>query len=51
MKIYKIDQKKRKIVDDFILKQWFTIQMVVHGESINLGEADGWYVCDDETRL
>ena len=30
MKIYKIDQKKRKIVDDFILKHWFTMQMVVH---------------------
>ena len=48
MKIYKIDQKKRKIVDDFILKHWFTMQMVVHSESINLGEADGWYAFDND---
>ena len=47
MNIYKIDQNNRKTVDSFILEHWFTMDMVVHGESVDLGMADGLYACDD----
>ncbi|MBP5280062.1 MAG: GNAT family N-acetyltransferase [Erysipelotrichaceae bacterium] len=46
MEIYQIDQNDRKPVDNFIMEHWFTMDMVVHGESINLGIADGVYACD-----
>ena len=46
MEIYQIDQNDRKPVDNFIMEHWFTMDMVVHGESINLGVADGVYACD-----
>lgn len=36
MELYRIDQKNRKSVDDFIMKHWFTLDMVVHGEKINI---------------
>ena len=45
MNIYKIDQMNRKKIDDSIIHQWFSLQMIVHGESIDLGIADGWYAC------
>ena len=48
MEYLKINQDNRKEIDDFILRQWFTMQMVVHGESIDLGNADGWYACEDQ---
>ena len=47
MELYRIDQKNRKSVDDFIMKHWFTLDMVVHGEKINLGNADGFYATED----
>ena len=47
MEPYRIDQKNRKSVDDFIMKHWFTLDMVVHGEKINLGNADGFYASED----
>lgn len=47
MELYRIDQKNRKSVDDFIMKHWFTLDMVVHGEKINLGNADGFYASED----
>ncbi len=47
MNIYQIDQNNRKTVDSFILEHWFTMDMVVHGESVDLGMADGLYACDD----
>ncbi len=46
MELYRIDQKNRKSVDDFIMKHWFTLDMVVHGEKINLGNADGFYATE-----
>ena len=46
MDIYQIDQTNRKSVDDFIMEHWFTMDMAVHGESIDLGIADGLYACD-----
>ena len=47
MELQKINQDNRERINQFIIHQWFTMQMVVHGESINLGEADGWYACDN----
>ena len=46
MIIRPIDQEDRKKVDAFIVRQWYTMQMVVHGESIDLGTADGCYASD-----
>jgi len=46
MMIKPIDQTDRKQVDAFIVQQWYTLQMVVHGERIDLGSADGFYTCD-----
>lgn len=43
MEIQRIDRANREAVDAFILRRWFTPQMVVHGESIDLGSADGFY--------
>ncbi len=40
-----IDQTNRKQIDAFIVRQWYTMQMVVHGERIDLGAADGFYSC------
>lgn len=47
MELQKIDQGNRERINDFIIRHWFTLQMVVHGKSIDLGKAEGWYVCDD----
>ena len=44
MEIQRIDQKSRKKIDTFILQRWFTLEMVVHGECVNLGAASGWFV-------
>ena len=43
MDIQQIDQFDRKQIDAFIVRQWFSMQMVVHGESIDLGTAAGYY--------
>ena len=48
MEIKRIDQTQREAVDAFILQQWFTSDMVVHGEFIDLSKADGWFVCEDD---
>ena len=48
MDIRKIDQMNRKVIDDFIICQWFSLQMVLHGESVDLGAADGWYVVQED---
>ena len=48
MDICQIDQMKRDDIDAFIIRQWFSLQMVVHGESIDLSIADGWYACQDD---
>ena len=46
MMIRQIDQADRKQIDAFIVRRWYTMQMVVHGERIDLGSADGFYTCD-----
>ena len=48
MEIRPVDQKNRAQIDAFITHHWFTLQMVVHGESIDLGSADGFYALDNE---
>ena len=47
MEIKKIDQTNRALVDDFILEQWYTMEMVVHGECIDLGGANGWFMSEN----
>ena len=47
MELLKINQESRDRINDFIIHQWFTMQMVVHGESIDLGKAEGWYAYED----
>ena len=47
MEIRRIDQTNRALVDTFILEQWYTMDMVVHGECINLGKADGWLAYEE----
>ena len=48
MELLKIDQDNRERINRFIIRQWFSMQMVVHGDSIDLGKADGWYACEDD---
>ena len=47
MEIRRIDQTDRKDINTFIHRHWFAMEMVVHGESIDLGNADGWYVYEN----
>ena len=48
MQIQQINQMNRKTVNEFILKQWYSMVMVIHGESISLENADGWFAFEDE---
>lgn len=47
MDICQIDQTNRADIDAFLICQWFCLQMVIHGESIDLSKADGWYALED----
>jgi len=47
MEIKPIDHRDRTQIDAFIIRQWFTLQMVVQGESIDLDKADGFYAQAD----
>ena len=47
MELQKIGRDDREMINDFIIRQWFSLQMVVHGESIDLGKAEGGYACED----
>ena len=46
MDIQQIDQCNREQIDEFIVRQWFSMQMVVRGESIDLGSAAGYYAME-----
>ena len=46
MYIQQIDQKSRATINAFIEHHWFTTQMVVHGECIDISNADGLYAFD-----
>ena len=48
MVIRPIDQTDREQIDAFIVRQWYTMQMVVHGKTFDLGSADGFYSCDGD---
>ena len=48
MDIRQIDEASRDRINAFIVRQWYTMQMVVHGESIDLGSADGYYACEGD---
>lgn len=48
MDIRQIDQASRKRINAFIVQQWYTMKMVVHGESIDMGNADGFYACEGD---
>ena len=48
MEILKITEISRKAVNTFIQEQWFSLQMVVHGEIIDLSIADGYYITEQE---
>lgn len=43
MEILRIDQTDREAIDAFIIRQWYTLEMVARGERVDLGGADGWY--------
>ena len=45
MMIRPIDQADREQINAFIVRQWYTMRMVVHGEIIDLGAAGGFYSC------
>lgn len=46
MVILPIEQDNRTTIDAFIVRQWFSLQMVVHGEVIDMSAVDGWYAFD-----
>ena len=46
MILQRIDQDNRETVDAFILRNWYTMEMVVHGECLDLSTADGWFVSE-----
>lgn len=48
MDIRWIDPASRERINALIVRQWYTLQMVVHGESIDLGSADGYYACEGD---
>ena len=48
MILLRIDPSNRQAVDAFILRQWFSMDMVVHGERIDLSTADGWFVSEND---
>ena len=48
MNIQQIDQFNRERIDAFIVQQWFSMQMVVHEESIDLSTAAGYYAMEDD---
>ena len=48
MDIKQIDQFNRERIDAFIVQQWFSMQMVVHEESIDLSTAAGYYAVEGD---
>ena len=48
MDIQQIDPLNREQIDAFIVRHWFSMQMVVRGESIDLGTASGYCAMDGD---
>ena len=44
--ISRIDQEDRERIDAFIKRRWLSMQMVIRGERIDLGKADGFYALE-----
>ena len=42
IELQQITMQNRGDVNTFITEHWFTLQMLVHGECIDLGTAEGW---------
>ena len=49
--IRRIDVSNREVINAFIRDQWFTLQMVVHGEAFDLGSADGFFAASEGRML
>lgn len=49
VKFYPIDPTNRQFIDEFIINHWYTLDMIVRGERINLGIANGWYAKRNQT--
>ncbi len=47
MIIRRIDPADRGEADAFILRHWFSMEMAIRGERIDLGAADGWAATED----
>ena len=48
MRIMRIDQKDRAGINAFIVRQWYSTEMVVRGERIGLESADGFSACEGD---
>lgn len=53
MRIEKIDNLNRRLIDEFILKHWYTTKMIVRGKEIDMTDTEGFYVveCDEIVAL
>ena len=47
MEILRINPAAREEIDAFLLRHWFSTEMAVHGELIDLRSAEGWYIRAD----
>lgn len=43
MNIKTIDQSNRKAINSMLIERWQSLVMIVHGEAIDIGRADGIY--------
>ena len=46
MEIERINEHNRTRINEFIIERWFTLEMVLHGQTANLGIADGFCVME-----
>ena len=46
MRIEKIDNVNRGLIDEFIINHWFTTKMIVRGKEIDMTDTDGFYVIE-----
>ena len=49
MKIKRVNPQRRKNIDKFIKKSWFSLDMILRGETVNLEKADGFYMTENRT--
>lgn len=46
MRVEKIDNLNRGLIDEFIINHWFTTKMIVRGKEIDMTDTDGFYVIE-----